>query len=83
MTTARTSTGPTRDDSVESHFGMGNWPAMQQPACPSESDVDLTQALAFREDQIQRLEQQKHETEQKIRGLETGRWQRIPDCGQL
>ena len=73
MRISATSTGPTRDDSVDSHLGMGNWPAAEQAASPSESDVDPVRALAFWEDQIQSLEQQKHEIAQRLRGLETGR----------
>jgi len=76
-------TEPTLDDSADSHFGIGNWPATEQAASPSESDVDPARALVFREDQIQILDQQKHETEQKIRGLATGHLQRNNDRGQL
>ncbi|MBL7186443.1 MAG: 4Fe-4S binding protein [Phycisphaerae bacterium] len=54
-------------------FGMGNWPAVEQPASPSESDVDPAQARAFLQSQLQVLEQQKHQVEQRIRELETGR----------
>lgn len=74
MKTAATSTGPVLDDSMDSPFGMGNWPEAEQAASPSESDVEPTQALVFRDDQIQILEQQKYEIGQRIRGLETGRW---------
>ena len=54
-------------------FGVGNWPAVEQPASPSESDVDPAQVQVFLQDQAQVLEQQKHQTEQRIRELETGR----------
>ena len=75
------SAGPALDHSADNHFGMGNWPATEQAASPSESDVDPARALVFREDQIERLEQQKHETGQTIRGLETGRLLRESDRG--
>ena len=83
MKNAVTSTRPMRDDSVNRHFGVGKWPAVEQAASPSESDVDPARALAFREDQIQILEQQKYEIAQRLRGLETGRWSRSNDHGQL
>jgi len=63
--------------------GMANWPTAEQAASPSESDIDPAKALAFREDQMRSLELQRHEIEQRIRGLETDRWQRNNDCGQL
>lgn len=71
---SRDRTGSALDDSVGSRFGMGNWPAAEQPASPSESDVDPERALAFWEDQIRGLEQQRHQIEQRLRGLETGHW---------
>jgi len=54
-------------------FGMGNWPAAEQPASPAESDVDPAQRQAFLKSQLQTLEQQKSQIEQRIRELETGR----------
>ena len=54
-------------------FGIGNWPAVEQPASPSESDVDPAEARAFLQSQLQILEQQKNQIEQRIRELETGR----------
>ena len=54
-------------------FGMGNWPAVEEPASPSESDVDPVQARAFLQNQLRVLEQQRHQIEQRIRELETGR----------
>ncbi len=54
-------------------FGMGNRPAVEQPASPSELDVDPAQARAYLQGQVQILEQQKHQVEQRIRELETGR----------
>ena len=51
---------------------MGNWPAVEQPASPSESDVDPAQARASLKNELQVLEQQKHQIEQRIRELETG-----------
>jgi ferredoxin len=52
--------------------GMGNWPALEQPAFSSEPDVDREQAEAILRGQAQVLEQQKDEVEQKIRELEAG-----------
>jgi NAD-dependent dihydropyrimidine dehydrogenase PreA subunit len=54
-------------------LGMGNWPPVEQPASPSESDLDQAQARAHLQGQAQILEQQKHQAEQRIRKLETGR----------
>jgi len=54
-------------------LGMGNWPPAEQPASPSKSDVDPAQAQAHLQGQAQILEQQKHQVEQRIRKLETGR----------
>ena len=54
-------------------FGMGNWPAVEQPASPSESNVDPVQARASLQNQVQVLERQRHQIEQSIRELETGR----------
>jgi len=69
-------------------FGMGNWPAVEEPASPSESDVDPVQARAFLQNQLQVLEQQRHQIEQRIRELETGRrsvavvfFERCAGCG--
>ena len=53
-------------------FGMSNWPTVEQPASPSESDVDPAQERAFLQDQVQILEQQKHQIDQRIKELETG-----------
>jgi NAD-dependent dihydropyrimidine dehydrogenase PreA subunit len=53
-------------------FEMGNWPVVNEPASPSESDVDPAQVQAFLKDQAQILEQQSHQIEQRIRQLETG-----------
>ena len=52
---------------------MGNWPQVEQPASPSESDVDPAQARTYLQGQAHILEQQKHQVEQRIRGLKTGR----------
>jgi predicted Fe-Mo cluster-binding NifX family protein/Pyruvate/2-oxoacid:ferredoxin oxidoreductase delta subunit len=52
---------------------MGNWPPVEQPASPSELDVDPAQARAYLQGQVQILEQQKHQVEQSIKKLETGR----------
>lgn len=73
MGAVTTSKGSTRDDRRGCCFGRGNWPVLEQPASPSESDIDPEQALTFWEDQIQILEQQRHETNQRIRRLEEGR----------
>jgi predicted Fe-Mo cluster-binding NifX family protein/ferredoxin len=54
-------------------FRMRNWPAVEQPASPSESDVDPMHARTALQNQLQVLEQQKHQIEQRIRELETGR----------
>ena len=53
-------------------FGMGNWPVVEQPASPSESNIEPDQALAVLREEQQILEQQKHQIEQRISELETG-----------
>ena len=60
------------DMSARTGFGIHNWPVVEQPASPSESDVDLAQRQAFLLDQVQILEQQKHQLGQRIKELETG-----------
>jgi len=53
-------------------FGMSNWPTVEQPASPSESEPDPEQAKAFLQGQVRILEQQKRQIEQRISELETG-----------
>jgi len=53
-------------------FGMSNWPTVEQPASPSESEPDPEQAKAFLREQVQILEQQKSQIEQRISELEIG-----------
>jgi len=60
------------EPNVDNYFGMDNWPSVEQPASPSESDIDPVQERAFLQVQIQLLRQQKHQIEQKIKELETG-----------
>ena len=67
MKIAVTSTGPTLDDNMRTGFGVGNWPAVEQPASPSESDVDPAQARVLLQNRLQVLEQQRHQIEQSIR----------------
>ena len=55
-----------------SGFGMGNRLAVEQPASMTESDIDPAQAQASLKSQLQALEQQKSQLEQRIRELETG-----------
>jgi predicted Fe-Mo cluster-binding NifX family protein/ferredoxin len=64
--------GMGRGLSMGAGFRMSNWPTVEQVASPSESDVDPAQARAYLQAQVQILEQQKHQVEQRIRGLETG-----------
>jgi len=53
-------------------LGMSNWPTVEQPASPSESESDPEQAKAFLREQVQILEQQKRQILQRISELETG-----------
>lgn len=52
---------------------MRNWPAVEQPASPSESDGDPEQSRAALQNELQILERQKRQIEQRIRELEAGR----------
>lgn len=54
-------------------MGMSLWPTGQQPAPPFVSESDPNQAKAFLHEQVQNLEQQKRQIEQRIKELETGR----------
>jgi predicted Fe-Mo cluster-binding NifX family protein/ferredoxin len=65
--------GCRRGKGMGAGLGMDNWPTLKQPAFLSEPDVDREQEKAFLRGQVQVLEQQKDEIEQKIRELETGR----------
>jgi ferredoxin len=53
-------------------FGVGYWPAAEQVASPSESERDPEQAKAFLREQVQILERQKRQVQQRISKLETG-----------
>jgi len=53
-------------------LGVGNWPTVEQPASPSESDVDQVRERTFLQNQVQFLEQQNHQIYQRIKELETG-----------
>ena len=72
MKIAVTSIRPTLDDNMGTGFGVGNWPAVEQPASPSESDVNPEQTKAFLRNLVQILEQQRYQTDQRIKELETG-----------
>ena len=72
MKIAVTSIRPTLDDNMGTVFGISNWPEVKQPASPSESDVDPEQAQAFLQNQVQICEQQRLQTDQRIKELETG-----------
>ena len=72
MKIAVTSTGPTLDDNMGTGLGISNWPVVEQPASPSEQDVDPEQAQAFLQNQVQICEQQRHQIDQRIKELETG-----------
>ena len=65
--------GGSRGMGRNSGFGTGNWLTVEQPASPVESGVDPAQAQTLLKSQLQALEQQKSQIEQKIRELETGR----------
>jgi predicted Fe-Mo cluster-binding NifX family protein/ferredoxin len=54
-------------------FGVSYWPTAEQVASPSESELDPEQVKAFLREQVQILEQQKRQIQQKIGELETGR----------
>lgn len=51
---------------------MSPWGTGQYPAPPPVSESDPDQAKAFLQEQVQSLEQQKHQIEQRIKELETG-----------
>jgi len=53
-------------------FGMSNWPTVEQPVFSSESEPDPEQAKVFLREQVQILEQQKLQIQQRISELETG-----------
>jgi predicted Fe-Mo cluster-binding NifX family protein/ferredoxin len=54
-------------------FRMRNWPVGEQTASQLESDVDPEQVRAALQSQLEFLEQQKHQIEQRINELEAGR----------
>jgi len=54
-------------------FGMSDWPLVQQVGSPSEQDVNLEQITVLMQDEVQIMEQQKEQIEQRIRELETRR----------
>ena len=53
-------------------MGMGPWYPGQQPAPPPVSESDANPTKAFLQEQVQSLEQQKRQIEQRIKELETG-----------
>ena len=53
-------------------FGMSNWPTGEQVASPSEPEPDPAQTKAFLQDQVQILEEQKRQIQQRISELQTG-----------
>ena len=63
--------GRRRGRGMGAGFGMGKWPVVEQPASPSESNIEPDQALVVLREQQQVLEQQKHQIEQRISELET------------